>query len=292
MRAIVPRHGVGTAGGLLKGVVELFTGSTHGILIVFVSLVQGVLVDVGAVFGGNLNQEHTDPRFVWWISAGIASASNVWVFQALYFSGVPLVYLAVITILAFSSGVIFAGFFAWETLQFLKESGVIVSGSLRPASLGISRVSLVRKNIPAVAFVLFLVLGSSYYVLGVARFSSDIHSCQISGLVENPYEFRPSDFGGQEVTIVAELKGTYIQLPPANYTGILLRAILEEAIPSPVATHARIMARDGYSALFELSAIMSDYHMLLTDTAEGLWLIAGAYDGSQWVQMVSLIEIY
>jgi hypothetical protein len=32
--------------------------------------------------------------------------------------------------------------------------------------------------------------------------------------------------------------------------------------------------------------------MLLTDTAEGLWLIAGAYDGSQWVQMVSLIEIY
>jgi ABC-type thiamin/hydroxymethylpyrimidine transport system permease subunit len=292
MRVIIPRHGVGTAGGLLKGTVELFTGSTHGIVIVLVSLIQGILIDIGAGLGGNPNQEHSDPRFVWSISAGIASASNVWVFQLLYFSDVPLAYLVVMTVLAFSSGVIFAGYFAWETLQFLNESGVIASSFFRSASPNISKLGVVRRNIPAAAFVLFLVLGSSYYILGVARFSTDIHSCKISGLVENPYVFRPSDFESQEITIEAQLSGSYITLPPANYTGILLSAVISEAVPASEVTHVRIIARDGYSALLEFNAIMSDTHLILTDTDEGLWLIAGAYEGSQWVRMVSLIEIY
>ena len=41
IRAIVAKRGTGTMGGLLKGLVELFTGSTHGKVIVVVSVVQG-----------------------------------------------------------------------------------------------------------------------------------------------------------------------------------------------------------------------------------------------------------
>jgi energy-coupling factor transport system substrate-specific component len=41
IQAIIRKRGAGTFGGLLKGIVELFTGSTHGIVIVLVSLVQG-----------------------------------------------------------------------------------------------------------------------------------------------------------------------------------------------------------------------------------------------------------
>ncbi len=292
MRVIIPRTGAGAAGGLLKGLVEMFTGSTHGIIIVIVSLVQGILIDIGAEFGGDLNTGGTSTRLTWWLSAGIASASNVVVFQALYFAGVPIVYILVITVLAFCSGVIFAGYFAWQTLEFLCDTGLVRQTFLHSNPVVHSKVKILRRNIPALAFVLFLITGSLYYAVGVARLGSDFHSCEVRGQVENPYVFRLSDFTGQETTVEAQLQGSYVQLPAANYTGILLSTIIGSAIPLPTAAGVRIVARDGYSVNMDITDIMADTSLLLTDVDDGLWLIAGNYDGATWVRMVSHLEVY
>ena len=292
IRVIVPRKGAGIAGGLLKGFVELFTGSTHGIVIVIVSLVQGIIIDATATVSGNPRNAGIESRISWWIGAGIATCSNVITFQTFYFAGAPWVYIIVISILAFCSGVIFAGYFAWETLEFLDETGILSNDLLESKLKSQPKSKIIYRNLPAIIFVLFLSIGSTYYIIGVARFFNDPHSCNVQGLVKTPFTFHPSMFSDQEVTIEAELNGAYTHLPLTNYTGVLISTIIEYAEPLPESTGVRIIARDGYTIPFPLDDIMSDSCFLLTETDEGLWLIAGNYDGSLWVQMVSELQVY
>ncbi len=292
MRALVPKTGIGTAGGLLKGLVEMFTGSTHGIVVVIVSIIQGIIIDSGAALGGDAKDAGIPSRILWWISAGIASGSNVLVFQLFYFTGVPLLYISVITILAFCSGVIFAGYFAWETFDFLGDTGLVSSQLVATSSPSLSKRDMVYRNMPAIFFLMLLVVGSLYYTVTIARTFSDPFACDVQGLVENPYSYHQADFAGQEVTIQAELIGAYIHFPPANYSGILVGTILENANPTSEATNLRVRARDGYSVSFDLNDVMNDNRMLLTESDDGLWLIASDYDGSMWVRQVSILEVY
>ncbi|NIR17378.1 hypothetical protein GWN63_02870, partial [Candidatus Bathyarchaeota archaeon] len=285
MRVLVPKTGVGTMGGLLKGTVEMFTGSTHGIVVVIVSLVQGVLIDITGVITRDDQDLNGSSRVVWWLGAGISSASNVIVFQLFYFAGAPDIYILVISLLAFSSGVIFAGFFAWETLEFLNDTGVIQDRfpSMRSELPEKGRRSVFyRRNVPAVALIIFMVVGVTYYVGFVRPLIADPHSCDVLGLVESPYSFNIETHSGFTVTIEAELIGAYVHLPPANYTGVLISVILQQATPLPEATGLRVMARDGYQVEFDLNDVMTDTRLLLTSNSDGLWLIAAEYDGSLW----------
>ena len=298
MRVMVPRTGVGTAGGLLKGMVEMITGSTHGIVIVLVSLVQGIVVDLGASLATTTNEKGLGSRLTWWVAAGISSATNVIVFQLLYFMGTAswyLLYILFISLLAFSSGVIFAGYFAWETFEFLIDAGVTINtidtGTDVSTSTSARRVSY--RNLPAIVFVLFLVAGSVYYTTNVANFFGNPNTCEVRGLVETPFIFSLNDFETQQVTIEAELIGAYTHLPPANYTGPLIGTILSNAHPLPQSTGLRVIARDGYTVEFDdIDNVMNDTRFLLTETTDGLWLIAADYDGSLWVRQVSVLEVY
>ncbi len=293
IRATVPKHGVGTAGGLLKGIVELFTGSTHGIVIVIVSLVQGFVIDLGAAAAGSNDNPAESARVTWWSGAGIASATNVLVLQGFYFSGAPFIYIAVITILAFCSGIIFAGYFAWETLEFLNDTGTITGfQSIKPTIQSRTPRTLVSRNISAIIFVSFLVIGSLYYTSNVAQVFADPNACEVTGLVDNPYSFTLDDFSGEMVTIEAKLIGAYTHLPPANYTGPLISSILERAQLQTEAIGLQVTARDGYSVVFDdIESIMTDTHFLLTMNNDGLWLIAGNYDGSMWVRQVIVLQV-
>ncbi|MBD3404651.1 MAG: hypothetical protein GF411_00770 [Candidatus Lokiarchaeota archaeon] len=290
IRILVPRTGSGTFGGFLKGLVELFTGSTHGVVIVLVSLVQGVLIDLGGIVINESSESDVFTRFSWWMIGGIASASNVLVFQFVYFSGAPWVYIGLIAVLAFCSGIIFSGYFAWETLEFIQETGIIDAKSpkLKPST---PRRSFFR-NLPAIAFVLFLAIGSVYYVGFVARAFVDPYSCEVTGLVEHPYTYTSGMFSDSEITIEAELQGAYTHLPPANYTGIPLSRILHEASPSTEASMLKVAARDGYSVVFRLSDVMTDNRLILSVAEDELWLIAAEYDGAYWVHQVSSLEVY
>lgn len=293
IRVIVPKRGVGTAGGLLKGMIEMFTGSTHGIVIVIVSFVQGIIVDIGASAAESSDNLNDNSRFIWWIGAGFSSAANVIVLQLFYFTGAPFLYIFVISILAFCSGIIFAGYFAWETLEFLNDAGTI-SGfhSIKPTITSKNPRSIAHRNLPAIAFVLFLTIGTLYYTTNVAHVFADPYTCEVRGLVDNPFSFTLSDFQSDEVTIEAELIGAYTHLPPANYTGILLSTILQQATVQTDAVGVQVIAKDGYSISLDISEVMTDSELLLTRTEDGLWLIAANYDGSMWVRQVILLQVY
>lgn len=293
IRLLIPKNGAGTAAGLLKGVVELFTGSTHGIVIVLVSLVQGIIIDGGAALGGSPSRAGPGSKMVWWLAGSFSTASNVLVLQAIYFAGAPLHYIMLIVVLAFCSGFIFAGYFAWQALDFLYDTGLVLSSTQVQPSLprAKSKRTVLYRNLPAVALFLFLGLGSTIYVIAVAKPFSDPYSCEVFGYVDSPYVFLPTAFVGQEVTIEAELIGAYVHLPRANYTGILLSTVLMRANPRPEASMLSVMGRDGYTVLFDLQAALIDTRLLLTETDEGLWLIAGDYDGSMWVKQVTAVKV-
>lgn len=292
IRLLVPKRGVGTAGGLLKGFVEFLTGSTHGIVVVLVSVIQGAIVDLGATLGGRPSPAGPGAKLVWWLSAGVSSASNVLALQFLYFSGAPAIYLFLITVLAFCSGIIFGGYFAWETMQFLYDARVIVPVSEAAVPVLSSKRRIRIRNLPAIVLILFLIVGSSFYLAFVMKALSDPYSCEVTGLVTNPYTFTYSAFAGEQVTIVAELKGAYISLPPANYTGVLLSVILANASPQSGASMLSVSARDGYVVDFGLDGVLADGHLLLTRADDGLWLIAGNYAGSMWVKQVTTLRVY
>ena len=293
IRVIVPKRGVGTAGGLLKGMIEMFTGSTHGIVIVVVSLIQGFVVDISASAAGSTENPADSSRITWWLGAGVSSAVNVIVLQLFYFTGAPFLYIFVISILALCSGIIFAGYFAWETLEFLNDAGTI-SGfqSTKPVIENSTPKSVAYRNLPAIAFVLFLTVGSLYYTTNIANVFADPYSCEVRGLVDNPFSFTLEDFPGSEVTIEAELIGAYRHIQPTNYTGLLISTILQQASVQSGATGIQIIARDGYSISLDIADVMTDSELLLTRTDDGLWLIAENYDGSMWVRQVILLQVY
>lgn len=288
IRVLVPKRGAGTFAGLLKGFVEMFTGSTHGLVIVIVSLMQGAILDIPSVSLAGPSEKSVMERLNWWLFGGLSSASNVIVLQLFYFAGTPLIYIGLITILAFCSGIIFAGYFAWETLSFLQEAGLTNHPRVRETE---ARPVTIRRNLPAIAFVTFLILGSTYYLVAVADMFADPYSCEVRGLVENPYIYRPADFSEHEATIMAELQGAYTYLPPTNYTGVLLSTILGGAEPEPEASSVQVIARDGYSITFNLQSVLGDEKLLLTESSDGLWLIAGNYDGSAWVRQVIELRV-
>ncbi|MBS3793510.1 MAG: ECF transporter S component [Candidatus Thorarchaeota archaeon] len=288
MRLIASKRGVGTFGGTLKGLVELFAGSTHGVVIVLVSFVQGIIIDLAAEEGGPPQEAGARNQIVWWFVAGLSSASNVIVFQIVYFSGAPWIYLAAITALAFSSGAIFGGYFAWQTMFFIQDIGM-TGFSVETPSLPESPV---YRNIPAILFIIFLTTGALYYTIFVAKPFADPYACEITGDVANPFIYHPSDFIQQEVTIAAELQGAYTYIPPKNYTGVPLNILIERAEPSTEASTVRVEAKDGYSVEFGLSAVLSDDRLILTEEEDsGLWLIAAEYEGSYWVHKVSTILV-
>ncbi|HPV08990.1 MAG TPA: ECF transporter S component, partial [Aggregatilineales bacterium] len=124
------KQGAGTITGVLKGAVELLTGNTHGLLVVLVDVVAGVLVDLGL-----LPFRNRDSLPAYAVAGGLASASNVFVFQL--FAAVPadiLAYgaMALIAVVAFASGVVFAGVLGFSLLNALRRSGVVKDREPQP----------------------------------------------------------------------------------------------------------------------------------------------------------------
>jgi len=116
------RRGAGTVTGLLKGAVELMTGNTHGLFVLLVDVVAGVLVDVGF-----LPFRRLDGWAGFCLAGGLAAASNVLVFQLMASLPADLLALGALgAVAAFAgcSGVIFAGVLGRALLLALRRAGV------------------------------------------------------------------------------------------------------------------------------------------------------------------------
>lgn len=281
---LVRRPGAATLAGLVKGIIEFLTGGTHGVAIILISLVQGLLVDLVLL----LLRRYSLTALA--LAGAVATASNVVVFQLLYFSGAPWLYIGLIALLALVSGVILAGSFGYSVINIILQA--------RPFQVEQDGQSeMVRRN-PGrfniiLTMVLFLVFaaGAVYYFAQVYENPWGGPQCTVEGSVEEKLSFALDDFKEYETTIRAELQGDVTHVDEKDYTGIPLYIILEQAQPLEGAAAVQVMASDGYSADFSLSAVLQDEKMLLIQEDDMLRLIAGDYDGGYWVKQVTRIVV-
>ena len=311
-RAFVGRFGAGTLTGLTKGAVELFSGGTHGVIILLVSAVEGLFVDLGLAITRKRRLVLT------MITGAISSAANVFVFQAVYFSGVSATYILMMAGLSAVSGAFFGGYLAWDLERLLVASRVVRPPSDRvfrttpsarsaqrkervpvgrPIVDGAARAAGPRgrhvwtRNLVTMAIVLAFLAGGVYYYLEVFDPFAQPGSAKIEGDVVDPYTFVYSEWDGVETTVNTEMRGSTSYVPPQDYTGFPLHEVVARSLPEGDATTVDVIASDGYQAEYVLADLLLDEDALITLEGEDLRLIIPGMDGSYWVKQVVRIVV-
>lgn len=125
---LVRHSGAATATGLLKGTVELLSGSPHGLVVLLMSGLAGLVVDaVWALCG------RRDRLPVYVLAGGAGAASNLVIYKLVFsLPSQPIVgmALAALATVAFVSGAVLAGLLGWSLLDGLRRAGV--AGAQRP----------------------------------------------------------------------------------------------------------------------------------------------------------------
>jgi energy-coupling factor transport system substrate-specific component len=280
---LIRKPGSAVTAGLLKGCIEFLTGGTHGIVIIIVSLAQGLIVDLLLI----VFRRYSFPALS--LAGGLAAAANVLVFQILYFSGIGWGYIAFIGFLAFVSGVILAGSLGFHVINIVLQS--------RPFHLNYQdeEAKTVRNSKLSMAVIgvlfLFFIGGALYYYTQVYTSPWAGPTCTVEGAVERKLTFRLSNFNDHETTIQAELNGQYMHLAEQDYTGVPVAVIIKEADPIEGSTILKVIAGDGYTIEFPLEQVLKDDKFLLIQEEDKLRLIAGNYEGSCWVRQVNRLLI-
>jgi ABC-type thiamin/hydroxymethylpyrimidine transport system permease subunit len=273
-RALVGRFGAGTLTGVTKGVVELFSGGTHGAVIVLVSAVEGLFVD----FGLGLTRRRS--LVLTMLAGALASASNVLVFQAIYFSGVAAGFLWLMIGLAFVSGAVFGGYVAWDVERLLVSSRIVRPAEAAPPA---SRPMAWWSRLAILSVVLAFLAGTVYFFIEVYDLGTQPGTVRVEGAVTAPYTFSIEDAENESRTVRAELRGSVTYVPPADYTGVPVRDVLERASPRAGAEKVRVVARDGYEVAFLWSEVAAGPDLLLIRDGRFLRLVAPGRAGSLWV---------
>lgn len=253
---LIKKEGTCTMIGILKALVELFSGGKLGVFVILLSGVQGILADVTFLA---LRKKNV---YTFAVAGGIATAANVFIFQAFFAPYNALNFFVLIGLIAFVSGIAFAGVFSWNVLNILE-------GKEQEYSM---------KKVATLAVCGALLLGGVYYYSFVYKTSEKI---EITGNVDNPYSFYYEDFTEYETTITAEMVGQYKYEPETEYTGVPLSHILKKA--EPEGKTVKIIAGDGYTVDFDIGKIEE---LIVTKERR---LIAKGYDGGYWVR--DIVEI-
>jgi len=283
-RIILGRLGSGTMTGALKGLVEFLSGSTHGVVIVLVSLIEGLLVDLGL----GMSRRVQLPLVM--LVGAVASASNVFIFQAIYFSGVSVGFILVMAGLSAVSGALLGGYVAWDLHRLLSASRLLSRSAASEGTKKRKPLALLRNAVTGLVVMAFLAGGATYYIAVYDPFTSP-GEVRITGAVESEQTFRFAAWSEELVTIHAELRGSVTSVPAQDYTGVPLRRILELAVPSEGAQGVRVIADDGYEASFDLLDVLADSEMLLILDEGRVRLVAANYDGGSWVRRVTRIVV-
>ena len=263
------KQGTGTITGLLKGGVELLTGNTHGLLVVLVDIVAGLLVDLGF-----LPFRKKDSLAAYCLAGGLASASNVFVFQL--FASVPadtLAYWAMLLVagVAFLSGVLFAGVLSRGLLNALRRAGVVKDAPPVPMGRRAYAIYLV--------VVALLTVALTVYLRGALRGPATVH---IGGAVEAPYDY-PTEHGDLAAT---RAEGTLREVT-AKYNGVPVRDLLARAQPQPGASLLLVRATDGYAFFLSMDEVRDNDALLLSpqgESDEASYNIVGALNSKAWVR--------
>ena len=253
---LTKKNGTCTLVGVLKALVELFTGGKLGVFVLLLSGTQGVIADIVFLIVRKKNV------YTFAAAGGIATAANVLVFQLFFVPYTAVHFLFLIAAIAFVSGVAFAGVFAYNTVSILE-------GKEKEYSI---------KKVSTLVLCGALLVGGGYYYSFVYKSAEKI---AVTGAVENAYSFFYEDFSHHEITITAEMVGQYKYEPETEYTGVPLRIVLEKA--NPTGKTIKITAKDGYTVEFDMTALED---LIITKERR---LIAKGYDGGYWVR--DIVEI-
>jgi ABC-type thiamin/hydroxymethylpyrimidine transport system permease subunit len=270
------KQGAGTVTGILKGGVELLTGNTHGLLVVLVDVVAGLLVDLGF-----LPFREKDSLAAYCVAGGLASASNVFVFQL--FASVPadtLAYWAMLLVTgaAFLSGVVFAGVLSRGLLNALRRAGVVKDAPAVPMGRRAYPIFLLA--------VALLTVALAVYLRGALRGPPTVH---VGGAVGAPYDY-PSEHGDLGATTA---EGALREVT-AKYDGIPLRDLIARAEPQPGASLLLVRATDGYAFFISMDEVRDNDALLLSPQGEGdeaSYNIVGAMNSKAWLRGVEELVV-
>lgn len=269
---LVRKQGAGTLTGILKGVVELLSGNTHGLVVVLVDVVAGLLVDLGL-----LPFRHKDNFLAYGLAGGLAAGSNVFIFQL--FAALPadiLSYggLGLIALVAFASGVLFGGLLALLLVNALRRAGVVRDQPARQLDR--------RLYLAFLAAGLLLALGMGIYL----RFAlSGPSAVPVGGAVARPYEYPRENGDIPQVTAEATLRGS-----TARYSGAPLGEIVARAGPREDAAYLLVRGADGYAFFIPLAEIRENGSLLLVRKGGGYDLV-GPRNAKAWVRNVARLTV-
>ena len=274
--AITGKPGTGVAIGALKGAVELMSGNSHGIIVLLVDLVAGLLVDFGFLLFKNKKS-----LFPYLVAGSLASGSNVLVFQI--FATLPenIVAASAILILflaALVSGVVFAGLVPYLVINALVKAGVV----------RITEQSNKTRKIGWYILLAVFIIASllTVYLRSVLMGPSQI---EITGDVSNPYSFPTHAFNLKKVTRQMEYKGVMTE-----YSGYPVADIIAYADPSESADTLLIQASDGYAFLIGYNELATNDNILIVQNGTGKYAsmdIVGPESSKAWVRNVTLLSV-
>ena len=124
---LIRKSGAATVTAVLKGVVELLSGNPHGLIVVLMCGLGGIVVDLVWILAAR-----RDRMYVYMLAGGLGAASNLLVFKLMFSlpSSVAVTTgLWVLAGAAFVSGVLLAGLLGWSLMHALRRAGVV--GALR-----------------------------------------------------------------------------------------------------------------------------------------------------------------
>lgn len=273
---LVNKPGTATITGLLKGVVELLTGNTHGLLVLLVDVVAGVLVDLSLLpFRRKLN------IWAYAFAGGLASASNVFVFQL--FASLPADMLAyggllLVGLVAFLSGVIFAGLLGWSLMNALQQAGVIKQVQVHETPRRL--VAIFMTGAVLITVLLTVFLRSSL---------QGPETVSIGGSVQAAYDF-PREHGDiEEIVAEGALRGA-----TTRYKGFPVKEIVDSAHPLSDQGWILIQGSDGYSFFITMDELSKNESLLLVPQADGgenSYNLVGAKNSKAWVRGVQAILV-
>ena len=273
---IMRKLGVGTITGILKGVVELMSGNSHGVIILLVNLVAGLLVDFGFFIFNK--KQHLVPYLV---AGGLATASNVLIFQI--FATLPqnilgLTAILILFLVALASGLIFAGVLPYLLVNALTKAGV---------------VKIPEKPIHKRRIGWWILLGISIIAVFTAVFLrinlQGPQTIQITGAVSNPYEFPSGEMSVEKLTREMDYRGVMTE-----YRGFPLLNIINIADPEQNSDTLLIEAADGYAFLISFQELEINQNILLVPQGRGSdasYDIVGPQSSKAWVRNVSKLSV-
>jgi energy-coupling factor transport system substrate-specific component len=273
--AITGKPGTGTLTGILKGAVELMSGNSHGIIILLVDLVAGLLVDFGFLIFRN--KRNLLPYLV---AGGLASASNVLVFQI--FATLPSNILAasailILFVVAFASGCVFAGLVPSLLINALAKAGVVRIEQPTPKARKTGWIVVAAVLVIAILMAVFLRVSLQ-----------GPEQIPVNGTVTTSYGF-PGDEDIEKVTRQMAYKGVLTE-----YTGYPLKTIIASAGPDANADTLLIEATDGYAFLLSFDELNTNDNILLVQSGSGqnaTFDVVGPESSKAWIRGVSRLTV-